>query len=352
MARARRIADMTEAPNQGAIFDYLHLVFERAIQLNLEAFMVASYLQNDKWLSKSFTLGELEAASRWLAEKNEFANVYYRVNLLGAPLASEFERGKFKDNAYVTHFAFDIDYGTSGHASKNLVPTVEAATEILLKTLPPTKILHSGGGVYGVYLLNEPFDVRRSEDNERAKAIGQAIEKALGKFGEVDSINSGAHVIRPKGSLNRKREKLFEVCEIAGTNQRFTIEQLEKTFQVEKPSSAEKELLGETSNEWKPTKVGAIFNAEPKNTWLEILEADKKLKWRHVGRNQKGQEVFACEGSSTGKSATIENGRFYVHSTTVAERLGVKGGARLDKFGLAARLLGEDPKELSQRLLQ
>jgi hypothetical protein len=218
--------------------------------------------------------------------------------------------------------------------------------------LPPTKILHSGGGVYGVYLLNEPLDVRKYEDNVRARSLGQALENALRQFGEVDSINNGAHVIRPIGSMNHKREKLFQVCEIAGTNERFTIEQLEKTFEVKKTLSAEKELLGEKFGDWQPTKVGRVFNADPKNTWLAILEADEKLKWRHVGRNQKGQEVFACEGSSTGKSATIENGRFYVHSTTVAERLGVGAGARLDKFGLAARLLGENPKDLSQRLLQ
>jgi hypothetical protein len=343
---------VTETPDQRAIAEYLQFVFEPSLRHNQDAFLVASYVEKKVWRSKSFALTQLEAASRWLALMNESFDVYYRVNLLGTPLESEFERGKFKDNAYVTHFAFDIDYGKDGHSSETLVPTVEAATEILLKTLSPTKILHSGGGVYGVYLLNEPFDVRRHEDNERAKAIGQAIEKALGKFGEVDSINNGAHVIRPQGSLNHKREKLFQVCEIAGTNERFTIEQLEKTFEVKKTLSAEKELLGEKPDDWQPTKVGRVFNADPKNTWLAILEADEKLKWRHVGRNQKGQEIFACEGSSTGKSATIENGRFYVHSTTVAERLGVRGGARLDKFGLAARLLGENPKDLSQRLLQ
>ncbi len=345
---------MSPAPDQRAIFEYLQFVYEPSLRHNQDAFMVASYFKKgESPKSKSFLVSDLENASRWLAEKNEFANVYYRVNLLRRPLIKETERGVAEDNAYVTHFAFDVDYGKDGHSSETLVPTVEAATDILLNTLPPTKILHSGGGVYGVYLLNEPFDVRQAEDRERAKAIGQTIEKALGKFGKVDSINSGAHLIRPQGSLNHKREKLFQVCEIAGTNERFTIEQLEKTFQVKKTLSAEKELLGEVFDDWQARKkVGRVFNADPKNTWLAILEADEKLKWRHVGRNQKGQEVFACEGSSTGKSATIENDRFYVHSTNVAERLGVGGGARLDKFGLAARLLGENPNELSQRLLQ
>ena len=339
---------MSPAPDQRAIFEYLQFICEPSIRQNQEAFLVASYVEKNVWHSKSFALTELEAASCWLALVNELFNVYYRVNLLGAPLASEFERGKANDNAFVTHFVCDIDYGQSGHAKTNLVPNVEAATEILLKTLPPTKILHSGGGVYGVYLLNEPFDVRRAEDNERAKAIGQAIEKGLSKFGEVDSINNGTHVIRPQGSVNHKRQKLFQVCEITGTNQRFTIEQLEKLFQT-KPSS---DILNEVPNDWQPTKVGRIFNADPKNTWLAILEADEKLKWSYAGRNFKGQDVFFCEGSSTGKSATIENGRFYVHSTTVAERLNVRGGARLDKFGLAALILGENPKDLSQRLLQ
>lgn len=339
---------MTETPDQRAIAEYLQFVFEPSIRQNQDAYFVGSYIQNDKWLSKSFSINELEAASRWLGSKNEFANVHYRVNLLGKPTETPFERGLARDNAYVTHFVCDIDYGKDGHSSETLVPTLEDAVQILSKTLPPTKILHSGGGVYGVYLLNEPFDVRKPEDKLRAKSIGQALDKALSEFGEVDFINNGAHVIRPIGSMNHKRKTLFQVCEIAGTNETFTLEQLENAFKVEKSLSVEKELLSTNSNlNWQPTKVGRIFNEEPSNTWLAILQADQELNWRENGRN-----VFTCEGSSTGKSATIENDRFYIHSTTVAERFGVKGGTRLDKFGLAALILGKNAKTLNEELLK
>lgn len=344
MARKWRLEPVTKAPDQRAIFDYLHFVFEPSLRHNQDAYLVGSYIDANVWRSKSFALNDLEKAASWLALVNEVSNAYYRVNLIGAPLKSG--RGTFADNAYVTHFVCDIDYGKDGHSSQTLSPTLKDAVQILSKTLPPTKILHSGGGVYGVYVLNEPFDVRRYEDNVRARSLGQSLENSLRVFGEVDSINNGAHVIRPIGSLNHKREKLFQVCEIAGTNKTFTLEQLENFFQVKEISAAEKELLFVDQN-WQPTKVGRIFNAEPSNTWLAILQADDELNWRENGRN-----VFTCEGSSTGKSATIENDRFYIHSTTVAERFGVKAGTRLDKFGLAALILGKNPKALNEELLK
>jgi hypothetical protein len=338
---------MTETPDQRAIFEYLQFVFEPSLRHKQDAYLVASYLESGTWRSKSFAIGEIDKAANWLALVNEVSNAYYRVNLLGSPLNGG--RGKFADNAYVTHFVCDIDYGKDGHSSETLVPTLEDAVQILSETLPPTKILHSGGGVYGVYLLNEPLDVRKYEDNVRARSLGQALENALRQFGEVDSINNGAHVIRPIGSMNHKREKLFQVCEIAGTNETFTLQQLENAFKVEKKLSAEKELLAiETNLNWQPTKVGRIFNEEPSNTWLAILQADQELNWRENGRN-----VFACEGSSTGKSATIENDRFYIHSDTVAKRFGFQsGGVRLDKFGLAALILGKNPKALNEELLK
>ena len=344
MACEWRLEAVTKAPDQRAIAEYLQFVFEPSIRQNQDAYLVGSYLESGTWRSKSFGIGEIDKAANWLALVNEVSNVYYRVNLLGAPLNGG--RGKFADNGFVTHFVCDIDYGKDGHSSETLVPTLEDAVQILSKTLPPTKILHSGGGVYGVYLLNEPLDVRKYEDNARARSLGQALENALRQFGEVDSINNGAHVIRPIGSTNHKREKLFQVCEIAGTNQTFTLEQLETLLKVKQTSSAEKELLAQDTN-WQPTKVGRIFNEEPSNTWLEILKADQELNWR-----ENGKDVFTCEGSSTGKSATIENERFYIHSTTVAERFGVKAGTRLDKFGLAALILGKNPKTLNEELLK
>ena len=342
---------MTQAPDQRAIAEYLQFVFEPSLRHNQDAYLVGSYLESGIWRSKSFAIGEIDKAANWLALVNEVSNAYYRVNLLGSPLNGG--RGKFADNGFVTHFVCDIDYGKDGHSSETLVPSLEDAVQILSKTLPPTKILHSGGGVYGVYLLNEPFDVRKYEDNVRARSLGQALENALRQFGEVDSINNGAHVIRPIGSMNHKREKLFQVCEIAGTNQTFTLEQLETLLKVEKKLSAEKELLAiETNLNWQPTKVGRIFNAEPSNTWLAILQADEELNWREKGKTNKGEMIFEAEGSSTGKSATIENDRFYIHSTTVAERFGVKAGTRLDKFGLAALILGKNPKTLNEELLK
>lgn len=350
MACEWRLEAVTKVPDQRAIAEYLQFVFEPSLRHNQDVYLVGSYLDEKQWRSKSFAIGEIEKAANWLALVNEVSNVYYRVNLLGAPLNGG--RGKFADNGFVTHFVCDIDYGKDGHSSETLVPTLEDAVQILLKTLPPTKILHSGGGVYGVYLLKEPFDVRKYEDNVRARSLGQALENALRQFGEVDSINNGAHVIRPIGSMNHKREKLFQVCEIAGTNQTFTLEQLETLLKVEKKLSAEKELLAIETN-WQPTKVGRIFNEEPSNTWLAILQADEELIWSTNGLTVKNELIFKAEGSSTGKSATIENDRFYIHSDTVAKRFGFEsGGVRLDKFGLAALILGKNPKTLNDELLK
>jgi len=342
---------MTPAPDERAITDYLQTVFDTAIQTKQSAFLVVTHSAG--WLSDSFALDELDQAAHWLTQTNKFADVYYRVNLVGSPPQGG-GRGVFEDNAFVTHFSCDVDFGQEGHSSKTLVPGLEEAKEVVLKTLTPSRILHSGGGVYGIYLLKEPFDVRDQAANERAKRIGQALDAALNRHGETDTTNNGAHVIRPCGSVNHKRKTLATVHEIYASEKRYTIDELEAALGVADEKTRTPGLLtaSETllTKEWRPTKVGAQFNADPNNTWLAILQADE-VTWQANGRTSKGDEIFFAENSSTRKSATIENDRFYIHSTTVAARLGVEGGARLDKFGLAARILGRHPKELADELI-
>lgn len=123
------------------------------------------------------------------------------------------KRGDEADSWMLPGFAGDIDIAGPGHKTKHLLPPdVPTAQAIVRESgLPePTLWVHSGGGVYPWWLLDEPLDV----STPKWLAIGQEIAVRIQKILQQTAKRLGWHygaevgemarVLRIPGTINRK----------------------------------------------------------------------------------------------------------------------------------------------------
>ena len=317
--------------------DYLASVYRPAIDADIDAYLVATSIENDHWYSRSFHVKELNDASQWLASVNETTDVYYRVCLLGAPLRSKYQRGKADATRFITHYVCDVDYGTNGHSSTNLVSDIDEAIAIIEQTLSPTSLTSSGGGVYGIYELNELVTI--PESNYRANdayRIGIRLDDALNQHGLADRVNNFANVIRPVGSISHKRsgEPRPVVTLKAPSRIRYAL----ATLDLMLPRLAPNQLAKAAATQYAITPIGAIFNERV--AWGEILEADDAHDWR-----DNGDGTWWRGGNGGKQSIELVGERMKVRSTTLAQEWNINGGTQLDKFGLACLVLGMHPRD-------
>src|SRR6476469_3509865 len=94
-------------------------------------------------------------------------NVYVQLALSPQNYGPQ-QRCKAEDVIGIVGLHSDLDYGARGHKKGNLPPTEESAYNILTAgELPPTMIVNSGGGLWGHWLLQEPWIFRDSEDRRK-----------------------------------------------------------------------------------------------------------------------------------------------------------------------------------------
>lgn len=109
----------------------------------------------------------------------------------------------------------DLDFGTIGHAPQApgvlpLPPDEEAARQIVSSSaLPkPSWWLHSGGGLYGVWLFDKPHLI--SDDLDQVTALSAGVQKILAAAAHELGYSYGtgvgdlARVLRVPGTVNRK----------------------------------------------------------------------------------------------------------------------------------------------------
>ena len=329
---------MTVKPSALAMRDYFASVYRPAIEADIDAYLAVSSVENDRWYTETFHINQINKAAQWLADANETKDVYYRVNLLEAPLQGNWKRGAGEQTRFITHYVCDVDYGTSGHSSKELVSTIDEAITIIEKTLTPTSITSSGGGVYGIYELSELVDVPQV-DNYRSTdefRMGKRIDHALNQHGKADEINNFAHVIRPVGSVSHKRPgELRPVVTLKSPSRiRYTMQTLD--FML--PKLSPNQLKATSMTDYVTTPIGEIFNNRVE--WYEILEADEQNQWRDNGNG-----TWWRGGNGGTQSLEQIGDRMKVRSSTLASQWGIKGGTHLDKFGLACLILGFHPSQ-------
>lgn len=150
--------------------------------------------------------------------------IYARVTtLVGIPLPDEnghARRGSVENSKEFIGFWADMDLAGPGHKTSKPLPATEAdIMAILAETgLPePTEMIHSGGGMYPWWLLNEPLAIDNSRQEwvaDLASDWQKLIELASEKLGFSYGAGVGdlTRVLRIPGTINRKVEGDPKLC--------------------------------------------------------------------------------------------------------------------------------------------
>ena len=308
-----------------------------------------------KYLSQSFPLDAIDAAAQHATTENATGlNVFYRVHLIDRDL-EPWQRGQSKDTTMVTHFAADVDIAGPGHKppeGKELPPARDAAVELIDNTLPPSVIINSGGGLYPIWRLTEPFPITGVEDFARVRKLGRRFDRALATHGwHVDAtVLDLARIIRPAGVVNHKPGRdprpvtvLRGYVDGAGD---YSLDDLERLL----PELPEPEHV-------KPRKVHTGPTTGTPSPWElfaqnytieDVLAADTKHSWERV-KDQNGMPAWRRNGSDSDYSIKqAPSGVIIVWSSVIASDLDVDPGDGLDLWGFACKLAGRDPAEAAK----
>ncbi len=143
------------------------------------------------------------------------ASAYIGMALTRAGLDPGHRGGK-EDVVSVNTLYADVDVLGGQHKQTNL-PKRDHALEVLRELpLPPTRIIDSGGGLYPIWELAEPFDVRESHDAtafEQLLASWQAVIRAQLAPHHVDNTADVTRLLRPAHALNRKYDVRVRLVE-------------------------------------------------------------------------------------------------------------------------------------------
>jgi hypothetical protein len=163
-------------------------------------------------------------AAEWDAQHPQ--GIYFRCTML-PPQGVTGGRGG-ADHAHMMPFLWaDLDYGTVGHkAPPNglpLPPDEDAARKVLGALPTPSVLIHSGGGLYPVWMFERPVLVT-DENREEVKARSQQWQLMIQATSENlgwhygSGVGDLARVLRLPGSINRKAglERPCQIIEVTG----------------------------------------------------------------------------------------------------------------------------------------
>jgi putative DNA primase/helicase len=161
------------------------------------------------WAGRAFT--DRDQAVDYMAAMDTREGVYLRATTLKAPLAPG-KRGGEDDSLALPGLWADIDIAGPGHKTgEQLPPDVDAARQIIAESgLPtPTLWVHSGGGLYPWWLLDQAVEI---DDTSRAgiAELSQRWQNLIGRSAQAlgwhygTGIGDLARVLRIPGTVNRK----------------------------------------------------------------------------------------------------------------------------------------------------
>lgn len=163
-------------------------------------------------------------AEAW--ERQKPVGLYFRVTMLPPNGPKDGGRGTADDTHMLNFLWADLDYGTVGHKappSGHPLPATEEDARKLINGMPePTIMVHSGGGLYPIWVLAEPILI--TDDNRAGieklserwqNTISRRAEELQLHYGNVGDL---PRVLRLPGSINRKDglERPCRVIEAAG----------------------------------------------------------------------------------------------------------------------------------------
>jgi hypothetical protein len=152
--------------------------------------------------------------------------IYFRTTMLPPEGVTRGRGGA--DHAHMMPFLWaDIDYGTIGHKAppnRLPLPPYEDAARTIIAALPiPSVLIHSGGGLYPIWMFERPIlitDANRAEVKARSEQWQHLIKATSENLGwhYGSGVGDLARVLRLPGSVNRKEglERPCQVIEVTG----------------------------------------------------------------------------------------------------------------------------------------
>jgi hypothetical protein len=178
---------------------------------------------------KGRTFANIDEAAAYAARLDEqrAGGVYFRLT----PLARVPERrGAAADSSHLIAFGADLDLAGPGHKAAKLPrPASEADLRSILDDagIPePTAWVHSGGGRYGFWKLDEPLALTDGATLEWAETVSGAlhakiIDTAAERGLKIDNTRDLARVYRLPGTHNLKGEMPFVAAVLDSSGPRY-----------------------------------------------------------------------------------------------------------------------------------
>lgn len=309
------------------------------------------------WAGRTFT--NLDAATRYVTylDGEGREGIYARVTTIRADLPPG-RRGGAADSAALPALWADLDIAGPGHAEVDLPPDEAAARRVITSSgLPePTIWIHSGGGLYPIWLLTTPMPLDPT-NVDQAKSLAKdwqaVIEHAAATLGWRYGRGVGdlARVLRIPGTVNRK-EGLTRPCRIIAANPaRYTFDELRTALEtavsrINPPATPARAAPPKTVDR-PPGTVTPGDDYAQRTSWTEILTA--------VGGKehytQDGVTYWTRPGKPTGISAStnaLGTDRLHVFTTSWP---GLDGGESYSKLGAYAALHHEGDHHAAVREL-
>ena len=314
----------------------------------------------DDWTGRTFT--DLDAATRYTRYLNGEGKegIYARITTLKAALPPG-RRGGAADTAALPALWADIDIAGPGHEHTTCTPDTPCApgvacpahaatrptggTPILLPLPPsegaaraiiaisglptPTLWIHSGGGLYPIWMLDTPAPVNTDVDRGVIKHLAtewqRVITATATRLGWVYGSGVGdlARVLRIPGTINRKAGLARPCRVLESTGPRWTLTELRLALATATAAITPPTPTAPTNHTPAPPANGPRTSADPgedyndRATWNEVLEPHG---WREHYRQDQAVH-WTRPGKPAGTSATtnvLGTDRLHIFTTNAA----------------------------------
>lgn len=174
-----------------------------------------------------------EEAAKKALELSRSENVYFGLALQRERTKG---RGTAENTLAIPGLWLDVDCRGGAHAEKNLPTEDEAGKLIAEFPLPPSFLIHSGGGFHAYWLFNRLWIFQSCEEREKAAALLKRFQKAFimlfrARGLKLDNTSDLARVLRVPGTLNHKGDKPVPVKVVhARGNRRYSVTDLEEAI--------------------------------------------------------------------------------------------------------------------------
>lgn len=180
----------------------------------------------------------LDHAIDWVMREDRAGaeGIYCRVTTVTTRFPAG-TRGSARDSRALLGMWSDIDFGNDLHKATGLPCDADEARDIprFAKLPEPTRVEHSGGGLYGWWDFERPLVI--GEDIDPDTAVGLCGDwqnilllgaKKMG-VGYGTGVKDLARVLRLPGTVNRKPGRAPALCKvIENTGQRYSLDTIQK----------------------------------------------------------------------------------------------------------------------------